>query len=61
MEWQDFETAPKDGRDILAFTTMGSYIVVWWADDSKCWLDCDSHAGVDSSILDLWIKIPELP
>ncbi len=60
-EWQDFETAPRDGTRFLALWTKGSrgheYGVIWW-DHSHEWVEAsiDNHVGK----FEHWMPLPAL-
>lgn len=60
-EWQPIETAPKDGRWILTWTTdishaFSPYLVVRWKGNEWCY-----EAGKDFFAPTHWTPLPEPP
>lgn len=57
-EWQPIETAPKDGRILIASDT---YVCIGvWSDKHKCFTD--EHDGLDRFYsVDGWMHLPEPP
>jgi hypothetical protein len=60
MEWQPIETAPKDGRLILAAhdeTYQGGVVVISWRHEYNAWADYDCDFWKPSH----WMPLPEPP
>ncbi len=58
-EWQPIETAPRDGRTILAWGALTGVWIVFWNQRISSWDDGDYHDNV--SQLTHWTRIPEPP
>jgi Protein of unknown function (DUF551) len=60
--WQPIETAPKDGRQILAFEVDLGICIAEWA-YCDWYLDRDSQggAGYNDVTLTHWMPLPEAP
>jgi len=58
-EWQDIETAPKDGTNILAVWSKKRevYAVIWW--ESGNWHEYDYDTDVEG--MTHWMPLPEPP
>lgn len=57
MEWQPIETAPRDGRPILA-SDIGPYAyVVEWFKANKAWIGADGMYWSPTH----WMPLPEPP
>ena len=57
MEWQDIETAPKDGRDILVWVNSpGSALVANWHEGFWYCLDLGFGVAVTH-----WMPLPNPP
>ncbi len=46
--WKDISTAPKDGAQILAWTSYGVFEIVTWCRDRACWQSAEGvYFGAD--------------
>jgi hypothetical protein len=55
--WSPMETAPRDGSEILCFTSTGDYEIAHWLPVTHCWV---SKRGilVEPS---RWMRLPKSP
>lgn len=63
--WQPIETAPKDGRAILAYTADGMCEIIW---NGARWEQCPCHStydGCGEAVLSCfpthWMPLPPAP
>jgi hypothetical protein len=62
VEWQDIETAPKDGSDILVFVPEHrEQYVAWWSRVHTCWLWADTEHSTEACEPTHWTPLPEPP
>lgn len=70
MEWQDIESAPRDGRAILAYDAghgrtpdeLSVVIVSWLGDDADFpWLENSGMQSFGAGILTHWMPLPAPP
>lgn len=58
--WRPIETAPKDGREILA-TQQGIRYIVRWDADFGCWLLDDGCSVLHDDATIYWQPLPSPP
>jgi hypothetical protein len=59
-QWQPIETAPKDGKPILGFSTEGASRVCWHRNGS--WIFFRNHKGDEWAFHPThWMSLPALP
>lgn len=59
--WQDIETAPKDGTEILGIDGFDNQSVIRWADEFECWM-LESYFHIDfKRHPHYWQPLPEPP
>ena len=66
MEWRPIETAPKDGKPILAcVSSMNVYLVstVGWNEILRCWILCEREPYEEHAEWwpTHWMPLPEPP
>lgn len=60
MNWQQIETAPRDGTEILIFTGFCFYVVTYDDRFSAPWRIRDSE-GLNDHVPTHWMPLPEPP
>ena len=61
MTWQPMDTAPKDGREILARRhndVCHEHFVVWWSGWEKFYPWASAGSSYPEDRLDEWMEIP---
>lgn len=63
MEWQDINTAPKNGELVVISGTTGVqrfYEIARWDEETQFWVDYTGEFGVRDDLLTHWSPFKEI-